>query len=98
WRGMAGDAQILCFGFESHFPVHADEIHAEPAHTRFRLHTPLGSASVTLRALGVHNLRNAMAAAACSVAAGAPLQAIVQGLEAFNPVAGRMQLHTFPDG
>lgn len=98
WRELAGEARNLCFGFDSQFPVHADEIRAEPAHTRFRLHTPAGSAVLTLRAAGVHNLRNAMAAAACSVAAGAPLAAIVEGLEAFNPVAGRMQLHTLPDG
>lgn len=98
WREMAGEADSLCFGFDSAFPVHADEIHAEPAQTRFRLHTPLGSAVLTLRAAGVHNLRNALAAAACCVAAGAPLADIVSGLEAFNPVAGRMQLHTLPSG
>lgn len=98
WRGLAGQARQLCFGFESRFPIHADEISAEPTHTRFRLHTPAGSAVLTLRAAGVHNLRNAMAAAACSAAAGAPLAVIVSGLEAFNPVAGRMQLHTLPDG
>ena len=98
WREMAGSARSLCFGFESDFPVHADEIRAEHMHTRFRLQTPLGSALVTLHAAGVHNLRNALAAAACAVAAGAPLAAITNGLEAFNPVAGRMQLHTLPDG
>ena len=98
WRDMAGSARNLCFGFESEYPIHADEIRAEATHTRFRLHTPLGSAPVTLRMAGVHNLRNALAAGACAVAAGAPLTAICSGLEAFNPVAGRMQLHTMPDG
>ena len=98
WREMAGSASSLCFGFESDLPIHADEIHAEPTRTGFRLHTPLGSATVTLHVAGVHNLRNALAAAACTVAAGAPLTAIVAGLEAFNPVAGRMQLHTLADG
>ncbi|NLC36187.1 MAG: UDP-N-acetylmuramoyl-tripeptide--D-alanyl-D-alanine ligase, partial [Alcaligenaceae bacterium] len=98
WRDMAGDARSLCFGFESRFQVYADEIHAEPTRTGFRLHTPLGAVSVTLNVAGVHNLRNALAAAACAVAAGAPLEAVASGLEAFNPVAGRMQLHTLPDG
>lgn len=98
WREMAGGADSLCFGFESDFPVHADEIRAESTHTRFRLHTPQGSAVLTLHAAGVHNLRNALAAAACSVAAGVPLTAIVSGLEAFNPVAGRMRLHALPHG
>ena len=98
WREMAGRARSLCFGFDSTFPVHADEIRAEPTHTRFRLQTPLGAAAVTLHMAGVHNLRNALAASACAVAAGAPLAAISAGLEGFNPVAGRMQLHTMPDG
>lgn len=98
WREMAGSASSLCFGFESEFPIHADEIHAKPTRTVFRLHTPLGSTPVTLHVAGVHNLRNALAAAACAVAAGAPLTAIARGLEAFNPVAGRMQLHTLADG
>lgn len=98
WRGLAGPAKVLCFGFESEFPVHADEIRAEPGHTRFRLHTPTGNAVLTLHAAGVHNLRNALAATACAVAAGAPLEAIVTGLEAFHPVSGRLQLHELPDG
>src|SRR5690606_13692322 len=53
--------------------------------------TPLGHASLTLSAPGVQNMRNALAAAACALCAGVSLSAIVQGLEAFNPVAGRMQ-------
>jgi UDP-N-acetylmuramyl pentapeptide synthase len=45
-----------------------------------------------LRLPGAHNVRNALAAAACALAAGAPLAAVAQGLEAFQPVAGRSQL------
>jgi UDP-N-acetylmuramoyl-tripeptide--D-alanyl-D-alanine ligase len=41
---------------------------------------------------GQHNVRNALAAAACALAAGAPLAAIVRGLESFEPVKGRSQL------
>src|SRR3546814_9609085 len=49
------------------------------------------SSDLALSAPGVHNLRNALAAAACALCAGVSLTAIAQGLEAFNPVAGRMQ-------
>lgn len=98
WRQLAGEASSLCFGFEADLPVRADEIRAEPTHTQFRLHTPSGNAVVELQAAGLHNLRNALAAAACTVAAGAPLMAIAAGLQAFNPVSGRMQIHTLPDG
>lgn len=91
WIRMAGDRQVLRFGFDAGFEVYADQIHAEPARTLCQIHTPVGNAGLVLSAPGVHNLRNALAAAACALCAGVPLSAIVQGLEAFNPVAGRMQ-------
>lgn len=98
WRELAGNRQVLCFGFETDFDVYADEIYAQPTRTACQLHTPAGSASLVLPVPGVHNLRNAMAAACCAHAAGAPLTAIVSGLQAFNPVAGRMQVREMPDG
>jgi UDP-N-acetylmuramoyl-tripeptide--D-alanyl-D-alanine ligase len=42
-----------------------------------------------LHIAGRHNVRNALAAAACALAAGAPLDAVVRGLESFEPVKGR---------
>ncbi|WP_296946236.1 UDP-N-acetylmuramoyl-tripeptide--D-alanyl-D-alanine ligase [uncultured Massilia sp.] len=47
--------------------------------------------SVKLSAAGTHNVRNALAAAACALAAGIEVDAIVRGLEAFAPVSGRLQ-------
>ncbi len=47
--------------------------------------------SVTLQAAGEHNVRNALAAFASTLAAGIPVDAIVRGLEAFAPVGGRLQ-------
>jgi UDP-N-acetylmuramoyl-tripeptide--D-alanyl-D-alanine ligase len=47
--------------------------------------------TINLAAAGVHNVRNALAAAACAIAAGIDLGAIVRGLEAFAPVGGRLQ-------
>jgi UDP-N-acetylmuramoyl-tripeptide--D-alanyl-D-alanine ligase len=47
--------------------------------------------SVTLQAAGEHNVRNALAAFASTLAAGIPLDAIVRGLESFAPVGGRLQ-------
>jgi UDP-N-acetylmuramoyl-tripeptide--D-alanyl-D-alanine ligase len=46
---------------------------------------------VTLQAAGEHNVRNALAAFASTLAAGIPVDAIVRGLEAFAPVGGRLQ-------
>ena len=53
----------------------------------------LGSvAEVALRVPGVHNARNALAAAAAALAAGASLAAVSQGLTAFGGVKGRLQV------
>ncbi len=49
------------------------------------------SFAVRLGAAGLHNVRNALAAVACTIAAGVPVGAIVRGLEAFAPVNGRLQ-------
>jgi UDP-N-acetylmuramoyl-tripeptide--D-alanyl-D-alanine ligase len=53
--------------------------------------TPAGPLQTWLAAPGQHNVRNAVAAAACALAAGAPLAALAQGLAAFRPVSGRSQ-------
>jgi len=98
WRELAGDRRVVLFGMGSSFDVYADQIHAEPTRTRCQLTTPLGTCALTLSAPGVHNLRNALAAAASTYAAGATLDAIRMGLEDFNPVSGRMQPHELANG
>jgi murE/murF fusion protein len=47
---------------------------------------------------GLHNLRNALAAIASAIAAGAPLDGAVRALAGFSPVAGRMQHKSMSDG
>ncbi|MEK6349113.1 MAG: UDP-N-acetylmuramoyl-tripeptide--D-alanyl-D-alanine ligase [Burkholderia sp.] len=54
--------------------------------------TPAGPLEVRLQALGAHNARNALAATAAALAANVPLDAIRAGLEAFEPVKGRLQV------
>ena len=55
----------------------------------FRAQTPAGPLQAQLHIAGRHNVRNALAATACALAAGVPLAAIAQGLESFEPVKGR---------
>jgi UDP-N-acetylmuramoyl-tripeptide--D-alanyl-D-alanine ligase len=55
------------------------------------LTTPAGEAQATLAIAGLHNVRNALAAAACAHAAGVPPAAIGAGLGAFRPYIGRLQ-------
>jgi UDP-N-acetylmuramoyl-tripeptide--D-alanyl-D-alanine ligase len=53
------------------------------------MHTPAGELPLQLAMPGLHNVHNALAAAACTLAAGAPLAAIKAGLEGFRAAKGR---------
>jgi UDP-N-acetylmuramoyl-tripeptide--D-alanyl-D-alanine ligase len=53
---------------------------------------------VTLTTIGLHNVRNALAAASCCHAIGVEPDAIVRGLESFASVNGRLQRKTAPNG
>jgi len=53
------------------------------------LATPAGALRYVLHIAGLHNVKNSLAAVACTLAAGVSSPAIVQGLEAFEPVKGR---------
>lgn len=98
WHELAANSTTQCFGFNPEAVVRAENIHAEANATQFRLVLGDESAKVYLPVPGVHNLRNALAAASCAHAAGAPLAAVVEGLESFKAVAGRMQVKYLPNG
>lgn len=55
--------------------------------------SPAGSLQTTLQMPGRHNVHNAMAAASATLAAGAPLWAVAQGLSDFEAVTGRSRLY-----
>ncbi|WDZ96470.1 UDP-N-acetylmuramoyl-tripeptide--D-alanyl-D-alanine ligase [Herbaspirillum sp. WKF16] len=95
WREEAGARRVLTFGlnpqadvgatyaagaFGSTLEVTVKGIAAPPAQFR-----------VELAAVGEHNVRNALAAAACALGAGIAVEAVVRGLENFAPVNGRLQ-------
>ena len=95
WRQMAGSRNVLTFSDATPADITANaEWQPEANQWSMTLHTPQGQASTTLRQAGRHSLRNALAATAGALAAGAPLVAVAQGLAAFTPVAGRSQLLT----
>jgi len=54
--------------------------------------TPKGDCEIKLKLLGSHNVMNALAAIAVSIAADISLQQIVDGLESLQPVNGRLQI------
>ena len=54
--------------------------------------TPKGACTIKLKLLGSHNVMNALAAIAASIAADISLEQIVNGLEDLQPVNGRLQI------
>ena len=91
WRAAASErpgVRVLDFALDGDAAVRPRG--AVPAAGAMVLVTPAGEAPVRLAAPGRHNVSNALAAAAAAVAIGVPLAAIVRGLEAFRPVAGRL--------
>jgi len=98
WQDLAANRAQLQFGFGGDLDVRAEHIHANPTDTPFYLYVKDQDAAVILKCPGVHNLRNALAASACSFAAGVGLTEIVTGLQEFRPVAGRMQAKVQVDG
>ena len=88
WRQIAGTRRVVDFALEADAVVTATcTLRADGA--RVSMATPLGLVDVDLALTGVHNVRNALAAAACAIAAGVDAGAIADGLRAFRPVAGR---------
>ncbi|HLO63992.1 MAG TPA: UDP-N-acetylmuramoyl-tripeptide--D-alanyl-D-alanine ligase [Azonexus sp.] len=90
WRGMAGGRPVRTFAIDGPADV-AGVVHLHGLETVIELQAPEGAATVKLRIPGRHNARNAVAAAAACLAAGVGLAAVVEGLEAFSGVKGRLQ-------
>jgi UDP-N-acetylmuramoyl-tripeptide--D-alanyl-D-alanine ligase len=93
WRALSGARKTLAFGFSADADVRCsftpNAFGSEMQVTAGALHF-----NISLAAAGVHNVRNALAAIACTLAIGVDSEAIRRGLEAFAPVNGRLQRKT----
>jgi len=94
WRDLARsacpDGKQISFGLDQP----ADVMGRYSAHGfggALALTTPWGSLELNLGVPGRHNARNACAAAAATLAAGASLDAVARGLAGFVGVKGRLQ-------
>lgn len=82
--------KIITFGFSADVDVHLINP-AQNTNKPLLIRTPQGDLKVHLNLLGIHNIRNCLAAVAAAVAANIPLAAITSGLEKLIPVKGRLQ-------
>ncbi len=90
WRSMAQGHEVIEFGLKG-YPSVLGKWQPDGYGARVSVLTPRGEFSVGLQVPGEHNVRNALAATAASVALGVPLEKIARGLERFGGVAGRLQ-------
>jgi UDP-N-acetylmuramoyl-tripeptide--D-alanyl-D-alanine ligase len=96
WRGLAGTRRTIAFGQNAADCAVWAAGDAHPAD--FMMHLPEGDVRVALAIDGRHNVRNALAAAACCSAIGLTPEIIAAGLAAFRPVAGRLVRTHLPGG
>jgi UDP-N-acetylmuramoyl-tripeptide--D-alanyl-D-alanine ligase len=93
WRRMNSAGGVLLFG-----SGRAHDVRFEQLESGTRMLTPAGGFDVRLTLPGTHNLMNAAAATAAAFALDVPLEKIRLGLEAVEPVPGRLNLIRTDEG
>ncbi|WP_253194911.1 UDP-N-acetylmuramoyl-tripeptide--D-alanyl-D-alanine ligase [Hydrogenophaga sp. A37] len=97
WRELAGSRHTLTFSdIDATADVHALSAEWLDGAWALRFTTPAGEGDCRLRIAGRHNVRNALASAACALAAGVSLADVVRGLDSFEPVGGRSRALALP--
>jgi UDP-N-acetylmuramoyl-tripeptide--D-alanyl-D-alanine ligase len=107
WRQAAGTRRVVDFacrvGDGGDVPEHPEaavvgRAYLDVGDTILHIDADGATTTVHLHAAGLHNARNATAAAAASLAAGLPAEAVRRGLEAFRPARGRSVRHAVGNG
>ncbi|MBA4395928.1 MAG: UDP-N-acetylmuramoyl-tripeptide--D-alanyl-D-alanine ligase [Syntrophus sp. (in: bacteria)] len=97
--GHRRQGRQITFGLKHGADVSARDVRKTgPVGIAFRLSAGQGDMPVRMQVSGGHNLYNALAAAAASLAYGADLASICQGLESFRGVPGRFEIQALQNG
>lgn len=90
WQEFAGARKCITFGLSDQADVHASYI-AQEFGSEIAMSINGETCQFQLAAAGQHNVLNALAAAACCFAIGVDSAKIIEGLQSFAPVSGRLQ-------
>lgn len=91
WDDLLLDKKVLRFSIEHPADIYAQDVQLDAQGCgQFSLIVPNGRADIHLKVPGLHNVRNALAAAACCHAIGISAKEIQQGLNLFGGVKGRL--------
>lgn len=91
WNSLLSGDTVISFGVESNASVFATEVEADGDSMNFSLHNHLEEIPIRLPLAGLHNVRNACAAAAVLHGLGMDSKQIRQGLESVQAVSGRLR-------
>ena len=90
--------QVILYGLSADAAVRATDVHEKAAAISFALNISGESVSIRLNSPGRFMVTNALAAAAVGYQLGLSISTIKDGLEAFTPVSGRMNILHTTDG
>jgi UDP-N-acetylmuramoyl-tripeptide--D-alanyl-D-alanine ligase len=91
WTSLVDDIEVCSFGLTDNADIFATNINAGKADTRFLLHLADAQIEIQLPVVGLHNVRNACAAAAVATVLGMASAQIKAALESVVAVSGRLQ-------
>ena len=97
WRERAGLHRRVEFGIDHDADVTAS-YRMRPLESEIVVNLPQGTAHALLRAPGLHNVRNALAAAAAAASLDISASAVGAGLERFCGIKGRLQVKRAASG
>lgn len=97
WRKLAGHRRCLTFALHERADVVAD-YETNRTGSSILIKTAQGDIDMRLPLPGVHNVSNALAATATTLAAGVDLARVKSGLEKLRAVAGRLELKAGANG
>jgi UDP-N-acetylmuramoyl-tripeptide--D-alanyl-D-alanine ligase len=91
WKTIVKDKTTVTFGLNQPADFTASNIKlSAQGQPQFDVNSPKGTFTIRLPLLGEHNVKNALAAIACSYALGVDEEAIIKGLEDLLPVNNRL--------
>ena len=90
WNSLLSGDTVISFGVEPNATVFATDIEADGDTMTFSLHNHLEEIPMRLPLAGLHNVRNACAAAAVLHGLGMESKQIRQGLESVQAISGRL--------
>ena len=92
WKDQLQVKDVITYSIDNAAAdIYASDIVTSENSNLFAINYAGESVEINMQIPGMHNIANALCAAACAIAAGSDLKSVAAGLETFVPVASRLQ-------